>query len=82
MEMLPQGDLHRLLKQAQGNKLSNNDVSAVLYQALQALEYLHGERVTHRDLKLANIMVCSIMFFDHAAVTDTSSTTSIAERYH
>ena len=81
MEMLPLGDLHTLLKQAPGNKLSINDVSGVLHQGLQALDYLHGKRVTHRDLKLGNIMVKATISFSHTAVTDTSSTRCIAHWY-
>ena len=72
MEMLPLGDLQRLLRQAPDNKLSILDVSAVLRQGLEALEYLHGSRVTHRDLKLANIMVNATISFAYAVVIENS----------
>ena len=73
MEMLPRGDMHRLLKEASGSKLSIMNVCAVLHQGLEALAYLHENRVTHRDLKLANIMVNKTISLDHAAFTQTSS---------
>lgn len=38
-------------------RLSEGVAEQVLHQTLQALEYIHGNSVTHRDVKLENILV-------------------------
>ena len=45
--------------QAQGEALSRAEVVELLYQTLNALQYLHMRRVAHRDLKPENILVAT-----------------------
>ena len=54
MEYMPLGNLKSL-----GN-MSSEEVRIVVYQALQALVYLHDDKnITHRDIKPENILVRS-----------------------
>ena len=57
MELLPQGDLQNLLDSTGRRGLSDTQAAVVLWQGLEALEYLHEKNITHRDLKPKNIMV-------------------------
>ena len=52
-------------KARKGHALAESTVAAVMVQALQGLAYLHENKVIHRDIKAANILlnsdgVCSI----------------------
>lgn len=39
------------------HKFSENDVKKFLFQALSALEYVHGQGVIHRDVKMGNLLL-------------------------
>lgn len=56
MELCPLKDLGQ---QHQELPLSEDEVRKVFAQATSALQYLHGQGVTHRDLKPGNILVRS-----------------------
>jgi mitogen-activated protein kinase 1/3 len=52
LEYCDQGDLFHLKGQ-----ISEDEVRSVMYQLLQALQYLHANGVWHRDVKTANVLV-------------------------
>ncbi|KAI8472325.1 MAG: kinase-like domain-containing protein [Monoraphidium minutum] len=52
LEFCDQGDLFHLRGQ-----ISESDVKSIMFQLLQALQYLHENGVWHRDVKTANILV-------------------------
>lgn len=55
MELLSGGDLFdRVVSKT---KYSEDDARELMYQLLDAISYLHGKGITHRDLKLENIML-------------------------
>uniref|UniRef100_A0A7R9Z669 Protein kinase domain-containing protein n=1 Tax=Chlamydomonas euryale TaxID=1486919 RepID=A0A7R9Z669_9CHLO len=54
MEYCPHGDLFSLHGQ-----LSDADVQYIMWQLLSAVRYLHANRVWHRDVKSANVLLAS-----------------------
>jgi serine/threonine protein kinase len=67
MEFIPGGDLGTLINQ--NGHLPESDVKDMARQLLSALDYLHGEGVTHRDVKPDNILIARRSPL-HAKLTD------------
>ena len=52
MEFCPGGDLQTRVSRLPGRRIPPNDFLPVALGLLQALSYLHSERVMHRDIKV------------------------------
>lgn len=61
-DLLPGGDLLEAVEKSYGEKkqLPEAWVAAVFRQACEGVAYCHAKGVMHKDLKLENIMLCSI----------------------
>eukprot|EP00929_Paragymnodinium_shiwhaense_P104612 TRINITY_DN6918_c0_g3_i1.p1 TRINITY_DN6918_c0_g3~~TRINITY_DN6918_c0_g3_i1.p1 ORF type:complete len:1018 (-),score=144.31 TRINITY_DN6918_c0_g3_i1:409-3462(-) len=61
LELAAHGDVEHLLRQMNHEKrgLAEAQVWAVFFQVIDALNYMHGNRMMHRDIKPANIFVCA-----------------------
>eukprot|EP00434_Breviolum_minutum_P009068 symbB.v1.2.007984.t1/scaffold496.1/size195705/8 len=74
MEGAKAGDLGRALQRAkqEGHKgLQENVVRLLIQQALDALVYIHSERVIHRDVKPANMVLTKLdQFPPHLLLAD------------
>jgi hypothetical protein len=57
MELVNGSNLRQYV-QARGGSLSLPEILDVLIQAAEALEYVHGHLIEHRDIKPQNILVC------------------------
>ncbi|KAL7715189.1 hypothetical protein QTN25_007405 [Entamoeba marina] len=56
MEYVEGGDLFEYLFQSDFSGFKENDVSVIMRQLLNALNYLHQKNVIHRDIKLENVL--------------------------
>lgn len=57
MEYISGPNLREFVK-ARGGRLSLPEILDVLVQSAEALEYVHGHSIVHRDIKPQNILVC------------------------
>ena len=77
---------HWIKRKRKDNPLTLNDVLPVIRQVAEALDYAHGEKVMHRDIKPGNIMLDSrgkvkVLDFGLAAQIHTSMT-RVSMAYH
>ncbi|XP_037051913.1 serine/threonine-protein kinase EDR1-like isoform X2 [Bradysia coprophila] len=56
MEFMPKGSLHDLLLESV--QLSDDQKKSLIHDSLSALQYIHERKVSHRDIKSRNILVC------------------------
>ena len=56
---MPFFPLGSLANQHRTSRLTEEEIITLLFQSLEALEYLHHQGVTHRDIKPENILVAS-----------------------
>ena len=57
LEFVPGGSLGAFLKKKPGRRLEESECRAIFRQLVLALEYIHSQKVTHRDLKLENLLM-------------------------
>jgi len=59
MELCELGDLHKLIEDTRlrNSRLSDNLIMLYFVQICFALQYIHQQRVLHRDLKTKNIFL-------------------------
>lgn len=53
---LGRGELFNIIEDDQ--YLSEPDIRKIAQQLVRALHYLHSNRITHRDMKPQNILIC------------------------
>jgi len=58
MEFVEGETLAALLDRAPRGRLTLEEALPIFDQVLDALEYVHGEKIIHRDVKPSNVMVC------------------------
>lgn len=59
LELVGGGDLFTVLTSRPAPRLLDREAAFVLLQLVRGLQFLHGEGVIHRDLKLENVLVAS-----------------------
>ena len=57
MEFIGGTSLHGYLKRRPNRRLEESEANRVFKQILHAINYCHGKNVTHRDIKLENILL-------------------------
>jgi MAP/microtubule affinity-regulating kinase len=67
MEYVGGGSLHSYLKSKAERRLDEQEVKRVFKQVLEAIKYCHSRCITHRDIKLENVLLddqCNIKLID------------------
>ncbi len=57
MDFVGGGSLHSLIKSKPNRRLHEDDAKEVIRQMVEALRYCHTRCITHRDMKLENILL-------------------------
>jgi serine/threonine protein kinase len=57
LEYVPGGSTHGFLKSKKHRRMSEDDARRIYRQIINALTYLHGKCIAHRDIKLENVML-------------------------
>lgn len=59
MENINGGSLHSLLKSRSDRRLKDSEAKRIFSQIAAAIKYCHSKNITHRDIKLENILLDS-----------------------
>jgi serine/threonine protein kinase len=57
MENVSGGSLHSLLKSRPNRQLKDSEAKSLFLQVASAVKYCHSKNITHRDIKLENILL-------------------------
>ena len=57
MEHVKGKSLYQYLKEQPMKRMPESQAKAIIFQIAQAIKYIHGQNVAHRDLKLENLIV-------------------------
>lgn len=67
MEYVGGGSLHGYLKSKPNRRLDERDAQRIFRQIIEGLNYCHNRCITHRDIKLENLLLdhkCNIKMID------------------
>lgn len=59
MEYVKGKSLYQYLKEKVGKRLPEDEVKFIMRQIVECIKYIHSMNITHRDLKLENIIINS-----------------------
>ena len=59
IEYCPHGNLFQFVVRHENAKLTEEDAKPIFRQVLETIQYLHSIRISHRDMKLENILLDS-----------------------
>ncbi|CAI2387511.1 unnamed protein product [Moneuplotes crassus] len=59
MEHVKGRSLYRYLKERPGKRLPEEEAKIIIRQIAEAIDYVHGQNVAHRDMKLENLIINS-----------------------
>ena len=77
MDLAEGEDLSAILRRRRGAPMPLEEALAILRPLASALDYAHGERVLHRDVKPANVKVLVTGESDHATIGPCDHATTV-----